>query len=106
MTHLEETLKLVQRGRVLIPDDADPVTFLLTDGKKKEQAKPEHVQTLGELFDAYLASLPPGSKEETTLEGEAIHRRHLLHLLKKRCPFKSLNQQLLQSYINQRLTES
>lgn len=103
---LEETLSLVLRGRIVIPDDADPVTFLLTDGKQNDKPKPEDVRTLRELFEAYLAALPEGSKEETTLKGEAIHRRHLLRILKQRRSLKNLDQGVLQGYINQRLEES
>ena len=103
---LEETLALVLRGRILIPEDADPVTFLLTDGKIHELAKLEDIRTLKELFDAYLAALPEGAKEETTLEGEAIHRRHLLRILKQRFVLRTMSQGILQGYINQRLEES
>ena len=97
---LEDTLALVKQGRISIPKDADAITFLMTDGKKNEPIKPEKIRTLGDLFTGYLNSLPPGSKEESTLEGEAIHRRHLQRILKKRCPLKSLTQKALQGYTN------
>jgi integrase len=106
LARLEDTLQLVQLGRITIPDDADPATFLLTDGKKSDQPGPEEVRTLGELCDAYLAALPEGTKEATTLQGEAIHRRHLLRILKKRSSLKTFSQRILQYYINQRLGES
>ncbi|MEM8946953.1 MAG: site-specific integrase [Planctomycetota bacterium] len=103
---LEDTLALVKQGRIVIPKDADAITFLLTDGKKNHKARPDKIRTLGELFDGYLHSLPAGSKEETTLDGEAIHRKHLARILKKRCPLKSITQSLLQEYINTRLQDT
>lgn len=103
---LEDTLALVKQGRISIPRDADAITFLLTDGKKNHQARPEKIRTLGELFDGYLHSLPAGSKEATTLDGEAIHRKHLARILKKRCPLKSINQSLLQEYVHTRLQDT
>ena len=53
LARLKDTLQLVRYGRIVIPDDADPVTFLMSDGKKNDQPKPEDVRTLGELCDAY-----------------------------------------------------
>src|SRR5690349_6559866 len=60
IVRLEETIRLTERGRLDLPADADPAIFILSDGKQKAKVIAPKVRTLGELFEAYRANLPPG----------------------------------------------
>ena len=63
---LERTIKDVERGRLALPENADVVTFLLSDGRASERPKVPDRVTLTALFDAYFHSIPSGSLEEST----------------------------------------
>lgn len=101
----EETLRLVESGRLIIPPDTDPIAFLLSDGRATG-TKPLKLVTLGQLIDSYQQELPPGAKEDSTLYTENIHLRHLKRLLKVRQSAVSLTLSDLQGYVNKRLRES
>jgi len=55
---LDETLQFVESGRLVIPDDADTVSFLLSDGKLNGTATRQKRLTLGQAFSVYERSLP------------------------------------------------
>ena len=61
--------------------------------------------TLAELFDLYIEKLPAGAKEQTTLQGEAIHRKHLLRHLKGGATAQTLAVNELQAYVEKRLRD-
>ncbi len=105
LARLSETIRLVEMGRLEIPADQDAATFLLADGKPIAVKNRSTVCTLAQLFCAYDESLPPGAKEDSTLEGERIHRGHLLRLLKSRRSLKTVKHTVLQDYVNARLSE-
>ena len=50
---LEETIGLVESGRLEIPDGGDVACFLLSDGKLAEKPKTTKQLTLGSLFEAH-----------------------------------------------------
>ena len=62
---LEENIRLVERGRLALPEDVDLPTFLLSDGKLAQAPKPPEVVTLDDLFDRYRAA-HAGTHEQTT----------------------------------------
>ena len=102
---VRETIRLLEGGRLEMPPDADPGKFILSDGKlngKPVAAKP---LTLAELFALYLEKLPAGAKEESTLYGEAIHRKHLLRHLKASAIVPTLAVSDLQAYVEKRLRD-
>jgi SOS response associated peptidase (SRAP) len=76
---IEETIHLIERGRIEMPANADPAAFILSDGKRMGEKQNGEALTLKRLFETYEAELPVGAKEESTLEGE---RRHFKRLLK------------------------
>ena len=57
--------------------------YVLTGGKEgcKPTADERPVPSLKELWDDYLASLPTGAKEESSLKTEKGHFNHLLRIL-------------------------
>ncbi len=62
---LEENLRLVNRGKLAIPDGADVPTFLLSDGKINQPVQLPENLTLGQLIQQYEDSLPKGAIEES-----------------------------------------
>lgn len=57
---LEENIRLLEKGRIELPDDVDIVEFLLSDGKPCLKTK---LRTLRQYGDAFMASIPEGSLE-------------------------------------------
>ena len=57
---VEENLRLVESGRLTIPERADPGTFLFSDGKLDGggQRKKKQLRALGQLCDAFKESIP------------------------------------------------
>ena len=102
---VEETIRLLERGRLDMPPDADIGTFILSDGKLEGRPTKPIVRTLIDLFDLYEEKLPEGAKELPTLEGEKIHRNHLLRHLKASAVIQSLAVSDLQTYVEKRLQD-
>jgi len=99
---IEETMLLIERGRLELPLDVDPATFILSDGKRVgDEQKREHL-TLKQLIDRYQAELPPGTKEESTLESERTHFKHLLRHLKGQAVAQSISVADVQAYVTKR----
>ena len=81
---VEETIELVERGRLEIPADADVAAFLLSDGKienRKPAAPKRKPLKLGELFEKYAASLPDNAVGPDSLRIAAVHMRHVARIL-------------------------
>ena len=74
---LEENLRLVERGRLTVPDGADLGLFLLSDGKLEKPVEIVRSVRLSELFEIYQTQFTAGAKEAITREMEDIHMRHL-----------------------------
>ena len=75
---VEETIDLVERGRLEVPTDADVGSFLLSDGKTcKPTVAPVKRIKAGELFDRYNESLPDDAIAAESLRFAGIHMRHV-----------------------------
>jgi integrase len=106
---IEETLTLVQRGRIVVPEGADPGTFIVSDGKLERKPGPRPQQpagaTIGDLVTAYADSLPEGSKGENTVRMEKIHLRHVERVLGTTTPLTAIDLAMAQRYVKARLKE-
>lgn len=102
---VEETLRLIERGRLEIPPGADPARFVLSDGKLNGKPVIEHVLTLDDLFALYRKALPEGAKEKNTITTERLHCKHLLRILGSQVAVQSLGAADIQKYANQRSQE-
>ena len=110
---IAETLDLIKRGRLTIPEQVGPVEFILAGGRipevpaKQSKAKPnsEQTVTLKRLFDEFFQSIPDENLESNTLRTMRIHQRHLIRLLKPEFPVQQLRGQDLQNYVNARSKE-
>ena len=102
-TRLEETITLVESGRLAVPHDLSDVgAFLLSDGKVNGKPKPRIRLGLSGLFEAYWKSLPEGSHEPETTRIARIHTRHFERILGARLNVESVTQTTLQEYVNKR----
>ena len=104
---VEETIRLLERGRLEMPSNADPATFILSDGKRISATdESSKARTLGSLFKTYRDSLPPGAKEASTLKAEDRHIKHLKRHLGTNCIVQNVTLNQMQGYVGQRLAES
>ncbi|MDA1049739.1 MAG: site-specific integrase [Planctomycetota bacterium] len=108
---LEETLRLVETGRIEVPDDTeDVVEFLLADGKPKwrkplpppVKTTPPSPFTLKLAFDEFFKAIPDGNLEQSTLSAMHIHERHLLRAIGSNFAMPNLGVETLQDYVNKR----
>ncbi len=100
---LEENLRLVERGRLTIPDGADVGLFLLSDGRLEQRVKAVKVMTVGELVATYRATFTAGVKEKNTALTERIHLGHAERILGGQTPVTQVTSAALQGYVDARV---
>ncbi|MCA9262580.1 MAG: site-specific integrase [Planctomycetales bacterium] len=111
MLRIDETIRLVESGRLEIPERADVGAFLFSDGKLTgmESVTTPSVEppelTLDALTQRFLDSIPANSLEQSTITGMRIHIRHLTRILGPELPIRDLRLGELQGYIDQRAQE-
>jgi len=105
LARLEETIRLVESGRLEIPIDAEVATFLLSDGKLNGKPRIKKSLTLAGLFGDYRGSLPEDSLESGTIYTTNIHINHLLRILGPRFGPRRLTLGDLQRYVERRSKE-
>ncbi len=99
---VEETIHLVQTGRLAIPDTVDPAAFLIAGGKRRaDVGRP--CPTLRDLFADYQQRRIAGAKEQNTMVTEDRHLRHLMRLLRPMTIAQSLSIAEVQRYVESRL---
>ena len=104
---VEETIRLLKRQRLTIPDDTeDMAEFLMNGGKVTEKARRVERKTLKEVVDAYFAAIPSGAKEANSLLTEKIHLGHFQRLLKGTTLIRAIGVPTLQKYVVERSNES
>ena len=104
-SRIEENIRLVEEGRIELPDDVDIPVYLLSDGKLAEKPKQSKTIKLGDLFDNYLSAIPSDSLESTSLATMRIHVRHVQRILGVSRTLRSLKKIDLQAYVTQRSRE-
>jgi hypothetical protein len=101
---IEETIQDLERGKLAMPRDADPIAFMLSGGKvtgrpTDEAANPKPI-SLVDLFDLYRAD-PPPHLEGSTRKMQEIHFRRLLEVF-PRADLQSFDRSSAQTYITRR----
>jgi site-specific recombinase XerD len=81
LARLEENLRLVERGRLAVPDGADFGLFLLSDGKLEKPVQLVRSVTLAKMFADYQTHFTAGAKESKTRYNEDIHMKHVARIL-------------------------
>lgn len=100
---LEENIRLFEKGRLELPEDADVVDCLLSDGRLDGKPRVNtRLRTLRQFADAFLASIPDGSLEVSTVKGMRIHLDHLYREFGRSFLFASLSLGDLQTYVDRR----
>lgn len=103
---VEETIRFLNTGRLVIPNEVvDPALWVMSGGKvgskpSIDASAPRH---LGEICDAYFRDQL--DKADTTLGGEKVHINHLKRLLGENTRFESLALTQMQSYVSARCKE-
>lgn len=105
-SHIEENIRLIGEGRLVLPDEVDIPTYLLSDGKLAEQPKMTKDCKLGALFPKYQELVPDGAVESTTLYTTKIHLDHVVRVLGASRSLRSIGTSELQHYITKRSKES
>jgi integrase len=107
---VEETLGLIRRGRIVVPEGANVGSFILSDGKlhqKPGQAPPgAAAATIGDVIVAYEGLLPAGAKRANSLRTEATHLGHVGRILGAATPLEKVDLAAAQSYVKARLAET
>ena len=104
---VEENIRLVSTGRLVVPPEADIAAFLISDGKitSTDPTLPKPMP-LSEVFSAYLEKLPVNSLGKETLRISGIHMNHVVRILGGRKQLRSVTASDLQQYINTRSKET
>ncbi len=106
LNRVERRLRLVKQGDVELPDEADVLSFALSDGRTTTNTKSRPPLHFSELHGRYLDNLPQGSIEVTSLNTMKTHVGHLERILGKRFDVIRLAHSDLQRYINLRSRET
>ncbi len=83
---VEETIRLLEQGRLEIPVGADPAAFILSDGKLTAKPVAHRAVTLADLFATYREKYPAGAKESSTAYTERTLDRRLYRRGRPRQP--------------------
>lgn len=102
---LEENLRLVERGRLAVPEGADVGLFLLSDGRLERKVTVERSVRLEEMFDLYRTEFTEGAKEAITREMENIHLNHLARLVGGDTPVAAVTAGTVQEFVDARSKE-
>ncbi|MBS0204436.1 MAG: tyrosine-type recombinase/integrase [Planctomycetes bacterium] len=103
---VERRWKLIEQGDLALPADADPLTFLLSDGKLVRPVEVSVGLPLSEMCRRYLDALPQGSLESNTVYTLKIHLKHLQRVLGERFRADRLAFADLQRYVDTRSLET
>ena len=98
---LEENIKLVERGRLALPEGADVPTFFLSDGKLAAPPKAPEVVTLDDLVAGYRRAHGE-AHEDTTLDTFETHAKHLVGTFGGGFAVGALHAADLQAHIDRR----
>lgn len=101
LARIEDNLRLVERGWLTIPKNADVVSFLLSNGRVTAPLVIDQL-TLKGLFEKYFKSLPTGSLEESTIDTINVHRRSLEEFFGGSKIVESIDLPALQEFIAKR----
>lgn len=105
LAKLEDNLRRVANGSLLLEPGADIPTVLLSSGAFSKKAKLDKTPLFGELIERYVASIPTDSIENSTWRMLNIHVRHLKRLVGIRTRPASFSLHHLQAYVNARSAE-
>jgi integrase len=99
---VDETLALLERGRLSLPEGVALEDFVAAGGKvPKVSARPETV-TARQLFDSYLATHSNGTVEESSLRTSRTHLNQFAQTIGERFRMQTLTLLDLQGHVDRR----
>jgi integrase len=99
---VDETLALIERGRLTVPEGISLEAFVAAGGKAPVvSARPETV-TARQLVDRYLVTHSNGTIEESSLRTNKSHLNQLLNTVGERFRIQSLTLLDLQGHVDRR----
>lgn len=101
-TEVDETLDLIERGRLQVPPDVSFVDFVAAGGKVPVVAVRPETVTAGQLFDQYLAAHANGTIEQNSLGTARTHLNQVGESLGRRFRVQSLTLADLQGHVDRR----
>ena len=105
LTRLEENIRLVESGRLLLPEHADVAAFLLSDGQLNGKPQLSPRLSPDQLLDRYCAALPTDALEPESLRIAKLHIKHFVRILGTRKYLAELSPADLQKYVLKRSGE-
>jgi hypothetical protein len=99
---LEDNLRRISLGTLIVPEGTDIASFLLSDGRQVQKPVADKALSLKELFNQFFDNIPANSLESETIKGMRIHERHLLKRLGARFHIQDLTLTDLQDYVHKR----
>jgi len=101
---IDERLRLIEAGHIVLPEGADLVAYLMSDGRLEQTVSVEKKvgRILGEIIPEYLISTNQGSLESNSFRTLKIHLNHILKVLGNTCRIESVTFASLQGYIDSR----
>lgn len=102
---VEETIELLETGRLVLPDGVEPGHWILTGGKAVKQPVTANTTDMrfGKVCEAYLQE--QHQKAESTRCTEEIHIGHLKRILRASTPMDRISLEKLKNYAHKRSLE-
>jgi len=100
---IDQTIADLERGRLALPPDTDPVTFIISGGTVVQctaQVAAPKALTLADVFDRYRQDAPP-HLEQSTRRMQEIHFRRVLEVFPSKA-VKSFDKATAQDYVSRR----
>ncbi|TWU44909.1 site-specific tyrosine recombinase XerC [Novipirellula aureliae] len=102
---LEDNLRRLELGTLILEPGADVAAVLLSSGAISKQPKASARILFGDMLDRYIASIPETSIEQTTRGMLGTHVKHLKRLFGIRFKPSEITLEKLQAYVNNRAAE-
>ncbi len=102
-TAVEETIDLLQTGRLVVPEGVEIGSWILSGGKATKPRKKPGELRLGVICEAYKADQT--QKAESSQGEERIHIKHLTRILRSNIRLNSVDLATLKSYAMKRSQE-
>ncbi|VAX40965.1 hypothetical protein MNBD_PLANCTO02-1166, partial [hydrothermal vent metagenome] len=102
-----ETIQLIKRKKISVPDHVPIAEFVLNNGVIPSVPPPPQKKyiSLTSLFNQFFDAIPEGNIEKSTLKMMHTHKRHLLRLLTPDFEIAKLIGKDMQEYVNTRAKE-
>ncbi len=105
LARVEENLRLIEAGRLVLPEHGDLAAFLLSDGKLNGKPQVAERLLLQGVLKRYREALPEGALEPESLRIAELHIRHFVRLLGVRTVLGDIDLAHLQRYVLKRSKE-